>query len=427
MRRRRGRMWLLIILALLLPRRPAAAGGEHLVLAFYYAWYDETTWTLPLPDKPSTPYRSADPATIARHVEEAQAAGIDALVLDWYGPQEANNQTETNMRLLLDAAAAHGTRAALTVDIAGPFINTVDDLRAALLAVRDRHAAHPAYLRVEGRPVLFFWREQSFPVETWAALRQEIDPDHAMLWIAEGLDTDYLQVFDGLYLYSVAWSADPAPVLVRWGNEVRSWSAAHGLFRYWVATVMPGYDDRVTGRADAFVRPRAEGAYYRETWRGAMESGADWVVLTSFNEWMEGTQIEPSVGYGTFYLDLTRELAAQYRSGAGSAPPAPSPAPPPPTATPLPTPTATPTPTSTPTPTPTATPTPTSTPTPTATPTPTPTATPTPTSTPTSTPTPTPTPTLPRRVAEAVRRDDRGLLFLAGLLAFVLGYRLGRR
>jgi hypothetical protein len=30
-------------------------------------------------------------------------------------------------------------------------------------------------------------------------------------------------------------------------------------------------------------------------------------------------------------------------------------------------------------------------------------------------------------VAEAVRRDDRGLLFLAGLLAFVLGYRLGRR
>jgi hypothetical protein len=31
---------------------------------------------------------------------------------------------------------------------------------------------------------------------------------------------------------------------------------------------------------------------------------------------MEGSHIEPSVSFGDFYLNLTRELIAQYRAGA---------------------------------------------------------------------------------------------------------------
>ena len=59
-------------------------------------------------------------------------------------------------------------------------------------------------------------------------------------------------------------------------------STPDGAAKYWVATVMPGYDDRVTGRPDAFVRYRAGGAYYRRCWDGAIRSGADLVIVTSF-------------------------------------------------------------------------------------------------------------------------------------------------
>ena len=373
----RRRRWclagLLLCLALVVRSAPVRAqSGERLVLAFYYAWFDMLTWEKPLPDKPLQPYHSSDVYAIQRHVREAREAGIDALVQAWYGPDMTNNQTEPNFRILLDQAQIQGIRAAVSVDLGGPFLQSEDVVLAALQALRDGRAQHPAYLRVDGRPVVFFWRQERFSVATWQAIRAQVDPRREMLWIAEGVQFDYLDVFDGLYLYSVAWSATPAAVLVRWGAAVEQWNAQRNVARYWVATVMPGYDDFVTGRADAFVRPREGGAYYRACWQGAVQSDADWVVITSFNEWLEGTHIEPSTLYGDFYIGLTAELAAAYRSASFAAEPTPTSAPP--TATPEAViATATITPTATPileTPTVTATLelTPTETPTPTATP-----------------------------------------------------------
>jgi hypothetical protein len=54
-----------VLAVLVLPRlgQPpsAQADGERLVLAFYYAWYDQNTWTSgQLPDLPLTPYTSAN-------------------------------------------------------------------------------------------------------------------------------------------------------------------------------------------------------------------------------------------------------------------------------------------------------------------------------------------------------------------------------
>jgi len=355
-----------------------AQSGERLVLAFYYAWFDMLTWEKALPDKPLQLYHSSDVSVIQRHAREAREAGIDALVQAWYGPDMTNNQTEANFRILLDQAQSQGIRAAVSVDMGGPFLQSEEAVLAALQALRDGRAQHAAYLRVDGRPVVFFWRQEQFSVATWQAIRAQVDPERQMLWIAEGVQLDYLEVFDGLYLYSVAWSATPAPVLVRWGAAVQQWNAEHNATRYWVATVMPGYHDLVTGRPDAFVRPREDGAYYRACWQGAAQSDADWVVITSFNEWLEGTHIEPSTQYGDFYLGLTAELATAYRAASLVAEPTPTPEPP--TATPELAPTATITPTATLIP---ATPTLTATLELTATATPTPTATPFRLSTPT--------------------------------------------
>jgi Glycosyl hydrolase family 99 len=319
----------LLVLALSAP--VARAQNERLVLAFYYAWFDQATWKSgQLSDQPALPYDSRDLATIQRHVAQARSAGIDALVQSWYGPSGgSNNMTEANFAALLDVSAASGLRAAVDFETQGPFLSSAGDVQSALATLLSGHAQHPAYLKVNGKPVVFFWRQQRFSVDAWAAIRQQVDPERKSIWIAEGTDLAYLRVFDGIHLYSVAWSADPAPVLVNFGAKVRKAAQDLGGFRYWVATAMPGYDDTRLRGAGGFARPRANGDYFRATFSGAAQSGADWTIVTSFNEWLEGSMIEPSASYGDTYLNLTNELAATYRTGVAVAPtiaPAPSPA-----------------------------------------------------------------------------------------------------
>lgn len=333
---RRG--WLLLpLLALLLPLltlgvRLTSAESAPPLLAFYYGWYDDQTWESGLsPETPLITYRSADPATIARHVGWAKYAGIDALVMSWYGPQIPYNQTEPNFRLLLDEAQRQGLKAAIDFETRSPFFADRAAVTAGMKYLVENHAQHPAYFRFNGKPVIFFWQNDRFTIDEWKQIRQDADPNHTTLWIAEGTKLNYLLEFDGHHLYNISWADDVQDTLSRYAEIVRWLADFYKLERYWVATTMPGFDERHLDRPDQNYRPRGNGEFYRESWLAAMATQPDMLVITSFNEWIENSQIEPAESYGNFYLDLTRQLRAE--------------------TFPTPTPTATPTDTATPTPT----------------------------------------------------------------------------
>lgn len=293
------------------------SSSDLLVLAFYYTWFDENTWSYDrLSDLPVQSYVSRDRGAMGRHIDQAKAAGIDAFLVAWYGPG-GDNQTEPNLTALLEEAAARNFKIGILFETDSPFLGSADAVTGALRHALSSHANHPAFLRVDGRPVIFFWRPTLYGVETWRGIRNQVDPGYGSIWIAEGINPAYMALFDGHHLYSNTWNP-PSDLgatnqkFARWVNQARQ---DYGSYKYWVATVMPGYNDLRIRPGNGFATDREGGAYYERAWQAAIGSGPNWIVITSFNEWPEGTYIEPSVAFGDHYLQLTGRWSQQFKAG----------------------------------------------------------------------------------------------------------------
>jgi hypothetical protein len=282
------------------------ADGGRAVLAQYYAWFDSSSWGAgKTPDQPQTPYSSADRSTIDRQVTQAQQAGIDAFELDWWGP---GNPTDSNLQTLLSAANSHGFKITLVMDLNSPFIHNTGDL-VNDLKYATRYFGDGAWFHYSGKPLMAFYGNRKYDVGTWGWIRGQVDPNHSSVWLGEGDLFSYLDVFDGIYPYSIAWSPDPASQLASYASSTRTHPG-----KLWVATVMPGYNDTLLGRPNGFSVNRQGGAYYNQVWQGAVASQPDLVSISTWNEWPEGSEIEPAQSFGNLYLQLTKQNADAYRS-----------------------------------------------------------------------------------------------------------------
>ncbi len=311
----------------------AAAGGParvpRLVLANYFVWYDANGWgacNISAGDHPLQPYGSDDPETIARQMNMAMNAGIDGFTAQWATP---GDRTDRNFATLLNKSQGTGFQSTVVflrhIWPGANQGNTIEAIRYLLA----QYSGHPNFLKINGRPVIFFTDVGRVPraggsaQDAWANIRAQVDPGHTAWWIAEGLDASFLSVFDGLWLYNVTHASSPNDYVKapRWAQNVRAWEQRTGQPKLWIATLMPGSDDSrarckqdVRAPAPPRVRAREGGNFYRATYNAAVGSNPDLLWVNSFNEWVEGTYIEPSQFYGDTYLSLTQELAAQFKS-----------------------------------------------------------------------------------------------------------------
>ncbi len=308
-----------------------SARVQRKVLANYFAWFDNSSWdacNISAGDKPLQRYHSDDPEAIGRHVGMAIAAGINGFTLQWASP---GDRTDRNFATLLNKS--QGTDFQSTVIFLRhiwPGANQGNTIEA-IRHLQNQYGSHPNFLKINGRPVLFFTDVPRIPraegqsaKQAWASVRAQVDPGKQFWWIAEGLDASYLSVFDGLWVYKVSHAAYPNDYVKasRWANSVRSWEQRTGEPKLWVGTLIPGWDDRNAGcRPDIrvpsqpFVRDREGGNFYRATYNAAVKSNPDILWIHSFNEWVEGSYIEPSQYYGDGYMNMTRDMANQFRGG----------------------------------------------------------------------------------------------------------------
>ena len=268
----------------------------RLVLAFYYPWYDLDSWSSPvLEDHPLFPDSSGDVETITRHVNWAQQYGIHGFISSWWG---SGNFRDDNFAKLLTAAEAasltEGTdfKATIYFETLGERFRTVQDVVNQLEYVLDSYSDHPNFLRYQGKPVIFLYAVDHVarnpgqtPLQTWQAILDQIRADgYDVMWLGQTFNPSYLQVFDGLHAYGF-YAPDMLEVYSSVAGQVRSYQFLqdpNAERKIWAPVVMPGYDDDLLGRPGSWYLDRADGDTYGFTFLAAIQSQADWIVITSF-------------------------------------------------------------------------------------------------------------------------------------------------
>ncbi|MGO9436224.1 MAG: hypothetical protein ACLPH3_08195 [Terracidiphilus sp.] len=194
-----------------------AAGSSPEVLALYEAWFGH-------PRHISVGYSSQDPAELKTQIRHAEAMGISAFVVDWYGDRQPF--IDRSYALMQSAAANLKFHVAMMYDETDDDDGATDEAIADFTMFHDNYLSprapgHEAYLTYEGRPVVFIFPKGRHT--DWSKLRTLVNKwNPAPLLIYENLPGQYADAFDGFYAWinpgDKGWAADGG----NWGEEYLS-------------------------------------------------------------------------------------------------------------------------------------------------------------------------------------------------------------
>ena len=296
--------------------KAGSADERKLVLAAYYPWYGSNYGNPMLSDRPSDPRNTRDADDVLAMTRQANAAGIDGFVTAWTGAERSG----PGLDLVLDAARRTGSVASvyLETQAANAEIRQGLPARPAVMLRWIEQAlqrsSDPAFLTSGGVPVMFVFRMNALRPAGWTWIHEQLRARGRRVRLVGDAGLNGYDAQSWGYHRYVPNNGE-ARMLSAWNRgasaDAKLLSSPSRLF---VATVSPGYDDRPSrGTSGNYIPRGAAGERYAATWDAVFASEADWVLVTSWNEWFEGTAIEPSVGAGEVALRQTASYAARFK------------------------------------------------------------------------------------------------------------------
>ncbi len=98
-------------------------------------------------------------------------------------------------------------------------------------------------------------------------------------------------------------------------DNVYAWGGAIHPNFMGVAEIGPGYDHSAVPGRTPLVISREGGKFYEKTWLKVVKRAPKIVVLETWNEFHEGTNLAESREHGHQYINLTRKFVDQFRQG----------------------------------------------------------------------------------------------------------------
>ncbi len=192
-------------------------------------------------------------------------------------------------------------------------------------AMMERWKDHPAYFRVDGKPLLLIpYGDDRLQPEEFKHIAEGVEANVAEdLYIVAIVPQVYWYFYPAHVPHSGIsgqWASAGAEAFTHWtpnGMITASQALREDVTQFtvndsikWkkdpIIPVMPGFEDDSwrPGDSPAPTAPRRNGAAWREQLDAAVSAKPRFLFLQTWNEWHEGSQIEPSVSYSDPYLYL---------------------------------------------------------------------------------------------------------------------------
>jgi hypothetical protein len=274
------------------------------VLAYYYIWFDPSSWSRAKTDYPILGRYSSDETEVMRqHIKWAKEAGIDGFIVSWKSTEVLNRRLEK----LMEVANEEDFKLSIiyeSLDFERQPL-PIETVAADLDYFISQCAGNTAF-EIFQRP-LVIWSG------TWEYSRDEVAQVTAgrrgqLLMLASEKNVDGYQrladIVDGDAYY---WSSVNPETFPGYQNKLDDMGkAVHAHGGLWIAPAAPGFDARLVGGST--VVDRKDGQTLRQQMDAAIRASPDVVGIISWNEFSENTHIEPSQDYGTRYLEVLADI-----------------------------------------------------------------------------------------------------------------------
>jgi len=302
---------------------------DRIVGTYYFYWYDSNSkshiingdGTDALTDHPKTleDFSYTSVRWHKKELSDMMAAGLDVVLpVFWGAPSEQNEKTHLHWsyagltplvqaREELLREGKQPPRIGLFYDTStlkynqwGEHIDLTTDFgrRWFYATIRDFFSLVPPkhWAMIDGHPIVLLYSAAFAKKQDQAAI--------------DFVKAQFPADFGGRVPYiarEISWQ-------VKSDNTV-AWGGALGLKNPGVASLGPGYDhSAVPGRAPLIVK-REGGKFYEENWLKLLRRPANFVMVETWNEFHEGTDVCESKEYGRQYIDLTKKYVQLFKRG----------------------------------------------------------------------------------------------------------------
>jgi hypothetical protein len=309
----------LAVAGLARPGAPAAdaaqtpAAWPTPVLAYYYIWFNASSWNRAKIDYPLLGrYSSDERSVMERQVRWAREAGLSGFIVSWKSTPVLNRR----LHLLLDVAARQHFRVAIIYQ--GLDFHRrprpTGDIRADLRFLA-REFGHRRPLLFDGKPLVILSGTWEYGAAQVAAMTAPVRRRLTVL-ASERHAGSYARLASSVDGNAYYWSSGDPLTTPGYERKLRQMAAAvHRRGGLWVAPAAPGFDARLIG--GRMTVGRRNGATLRASLQAAEGADPDLIGLISWNEYSENSHIEPSRMYGTRSLQTLADVLGAQPPSAG--------------------------------------------------------------------------------------------------------------